>query len=188
MQLGDSSNFPHGAFLTWQNIWHAWGNSQAEVLMLAGKVLHNESFIERGLREAQYFFRYILNENFIRKIAFRKQNNIIEPIEIQRFSQIAYNIRPMVMASLAAYEVTGEKHFAEQAGEIACWFFGKNPADQSVYDPETGRCFDGINSSNDINKNSGAESTIEALLAILAVENNDVANKIVRESYQQRKR
>ena len=36
-----------------------------------------------------------------------------------------------------------------------------------MYDHETGRCFDGINARNSINKNSGAESTIECLLAYL---------------------
>ena len=28
MQAGDSINFPHYAFLSWENIWHAYGNSQ----------------------------------------------------------------------------------------------------------------------------------------------------------------
>jgi len=188
MQIGDSLNFPYGAFLTWQNAWHAWGNSQADVLIHAGKVLNNEFFIEKGLQEVRFFYPYLLNENFVRKITFHKQNNIIEPIEIRKFSQIAYNIRPMVLASLAAYEVTDKKHFAEQAGEIACWFFGRNPANQLIYDPKTGRCFDGINGSDDINKNSGAESTIEALLALLEVEKYDVAKRIVNEFYQSRKR
>ena len=126
-----------------------------------------------------------MNKNFIRKISFREQNNLIEPIEISEFQQIAYNIRPMVMASLAAYKITGDKHFAEQAGEIARWFFGKNPANHLMYDPETGRCFDGINNSDHINKNSGAESTIEALLSLLEVEKYDVAKKIVQEFYKQ---
>ena len=185
MQIGDSSDFPYGVLLTWQNTWHAWGNSQAEVLIRAGKVLNKESFIEKGLQEVQFFYPYILNKNFIRKISFREQNNLIEPIEISEFQQIAYNIRPMVMASLAAYKITGDKHFAEQAGEIARWFFGKNPANHLMYDPETGRCFDGINNSDHINKNSGAESTIEALLSLLEVEKYDVAKKIVQEFSKQ---
>ena len=75
--------------------------------------------------------------------------------------------------------------FAEQAGEIACWFFGNNSEGQVMYNPETGRCFDGITGTNDINKNSGAESTIEALLTLLAVEQYDAANKIVHKYYQQ---
>ena len=185
MQLGDSLTFPYGVFLTWQNFWHAWGNSQADVLIRAGKVLNNESLIESGLQEVRFFYPYIRSKEFVRKITFSKRDDIIESIEIRKFQQIAYNIRPMVMASLAAYEVTGKKYFAEQAGEIACWFFGNNSEGQVMYNPETGRCFDGITGTNDINKNSGAESTIEALLTLLAVEQYDAANKIVHKYYQQ---
>ncbi len=188
MQLGDSLTFPYGVFLTWQNFWHAWGNSQADVLIRAGKVLNKESFIESGLQEVRFFYSYIRSEEFVRKITFSERDDIIESIEIIKFPQIAYNIRPMVMASLAAYEVTGEKHFAEMAGEIALWFFGNNSEGQVMYNPETGRCFDGITGTNDINKNSGAESTIESLLSILAVEQNLISRKILDDYYSQLKK
>jgi hypothetical protein len=36
-----------------------------------------------------------------------------------------------------------------------------------MYDPLTGRCFDGITDSATINRNSGAESTIEALYTLV---------------------
>jgi hypothetical protein len=39
-----------------------------------------------------------------------------------------------------------------------------------MYSKETGRCFDGLSSSTKVNENSGAESTIEALLAIEKIE------------------
>ncbi len=44
-----------------------------------------------------------------------------------------------------------------------------------MYDPHTGRCFDGINSTDKINENSGAESTIEALLTLIRIEQNPTA-------------
>jgi hypothetical protein len=39
-----------------------------------------------------------------------------------------------------------------------------------MYDPKSGRTFDGIGSPEEINLNSGAESTIEALLSLQALE------------------
>jgi hypothetical protein len=75
------------------------------------------------------------------------------------------------------YELTQEERFAELAGELATWFLGNNPANQKMYDPETGRCFDGILSESAINRNSGAESTIEALYSILEVEANPIARR-----------
>jgi hypothetical protein len=33
--------FPYGAFLSWENTWHAYGNLQAYALMQAGNFLNN---------------------------------------------------------------------------------------------------------------------------------------------------
>ena len=51
-----------------------------------------------------------------------------------------------------------------------------------MYFPQTGICYDGINSKDEINKNSGAESTIEALLSLLDINENPRAKNEV-ESY-----
>ena len=50
-----------------------------------------------------------------------------------------------------------------------------------MYNPADGICYDGINSGNEINLNSGAESTIEALLSMQMLEyyritKNDILN------------
>ncbi|MGB5361985.1 MAG: hypothetical protein WBN17_01640, partial [Aureibaculum sp.] len=34
MQKGDANEYPYGAFMSWQNLWHAWGNNQAYALLL----------------------------------------------------------------------------------------------------------------------------------------------------------
>jgi len=67
---------------------------------------------------------------------------------------------------MEAYKITGKKEYLNQAEEITQWFSGKNIAGQQMYDAATGRCFDGIVSETKVNKNSGAESTIEALLSL----------------------
>src|SRR6185503_9320952 len=36
MQQGDAVNFPYGAFLSWENTWHAYGSDQAYALLKAG--------------------------------------------------------------------------------------------------------------------------------------------------------
>ena len=46
------------------------------------------------------------------------------------------------------------------------WFSGQNAVNVVMYDSTTGRTFDGIG-ENGVNRNSGAESTIEALLTFL---------------------
>jgi hypothetical protein len=77
--------------------------------------------------------------------------------------------------------ITGEKKYLEIAQKIASWFFGGNDATKSMYDVNTGRCYDAINSAENINMNSGAESTIEALLAISALESAGMEIKDIYE-------
>ncbi|PVF12225.1 sugar phosphotransferase, partial [Yersinia pestis] len=36
MQVKDTSSPVNGAFLSWQNLWHGYGNSQAYALLVAG--------------------------------------------------------------------------------------------------------------------------------------------------------
>ena len=90
----------------------------------------------------------------------------------------------MVWASLELYNQTGEKRFAEQAGKLAAWFTGENVTHQAIYDQETGRCYDGINSADKINLNSGAESTIEALFTLIEIERNSIARDYLKSSFR----
>lgn len=50
------------------------------------------------------------------------------------------------------------------------WLFGNNPAGAPVYDVKNGRGYDGIGFEKQINLNSVAESTIEALSTLLEIE------------------
>jgi hypothetical protein len=76
----------------------------------------------------------------------------------------------MIWATLAAYDISKDPKYAKQAADITGWYLNRNPAGAVMYDASTGRCFDGIGSSSDVNKNSGAESTIEALWAFQKIE------------------
>ena len=52
------------------------------------------------------------------------------------------------------------------------WFLGKNPLNQTIYNPRTGGCHDGLELNN-VNLNQGAESTISYLMARMAFENHN---------------
>ncbi|NUM77441.1 hypothetical protein HUU40_24030, partial [candidate division KSB1 bacterium] len=110
--------------------------------------------------------------------------NQIHTTKTERYSQIAYALRPMIVGALRLAESTNDPRFAELAADLAQWFFGKNAAQAQMYDPQTGRGFDGILSEKEINRNAGAESTIEALYAILEVEANSVARQRLYEKIE----
>ena len=175
-QKGDCNNFPYGAYLSWNNLWHAYGNMQAYAMLRAGKLLGRDDFIESALNEINYFYTYLLNAGYLHHIYIKETEGKIYETEKRMYPQIAYGIRPMVYACLEAYNVTEKKKYVDMAQQLASWLAGNNPAAQQMYDPETGRCFDGIGSEKEVNKNSGAESTIEALLILQAIKNQPVAD------------
>jgi hypothetical protein len=176
MQIGDEISYPFGAFLSWKNVWHGWGNSQTQALARTAKLLNDQTIKNAAVKEASYFYPFWMKSGFPREMQFVKEDTFAIK-NLTRFSQIAYAIRPAVVGSLRLYEVTGQARFAELAGELSTWFFGNNPASKVMYDPETGRGFDGILSETELNLNSGAESTIEALYSILEVEANPIARR-----------
>jgi hypothetical protein len=181
VQYGDGHTFPYFAFLSWKNIWHAWGNMQAYALLYAGRILQEEQFIHAGLKEVKHFYPFCVDQQFISDFRLIRDNDSLRATDFHRFPQISYGIRPMVFASMEAFNITGDEAYARLAGELASWYFGNNPANQVMYDQHSGRTFDGINSASRTNYNSGAESTIETLLSIQAMESNPVAKKIIRE-------
>ncbi len=171
-QRGDGQTFPFGAHLSWRNVWHAWGNSQTQALARAGRSFNRQDWIESAKREADNFYIYLLSQNYLNHIELRESCQY----QIKIFPQISYGIRPMVSGLLELYKTTNDEKYAQSAGLAASWLRGNNPAGKAMYDPATGRCYDGIQSPDEINRNSGAESTIEALMTLLEISQNPLAS------------
>lgn len=170
MQIGDQNHFPHYAFMSWKNIWHGYGNIQSYALLRVYEITKDKSYLNSALNEIDHFYSWLIKENYMNSFEISIQEGEITSSKVKKYSQIAYDIRPMIWASLKAYEITEMDKYANKAAKIASWFFGNNIAKAKMYSSDNGRCFDGINSKNSINKNSGAESTIEALLSLIEIE------------------
>jgi len=188
MQQGDEQHLPYGAFLSWQNTWHAWGNSQSDALIDAGRVLNNKDFISAGTREIKDFYRWLENNNYYSGFTLAKDGNGNSVFkDTTKFPQIAYGIRPIIFSSINAYEVLMDTLYLNIAMKGISWFFKGNPCNALMYDPQTGRGFDGINSYDEVNRNSGAESTIESLLSFARLESNSKAKKQLFDLYKSMK-
>ena len=169
MQQGDADHFPYGCFLSWENQWHAYGNEQAYALLKAGTFLNEEKYIGQALLEINEFYPWLIDNGYKSAITFNNSGDTITMLTDNQFDQIAYGITPMVLAAAEAYNITADEKYADIAGRIAAWYLGANEAGTVMYSKETGRCFDGLSSTSSVNTNSGAESTIEALLCLQAV-------------------
>jgi hypothetical protein len=171
MQFGGPNQVPYGAILSFDTGWHAYGSDQSYALLRVGKALNRADWIAAAKREIDNFYPYLLKEGFLESFDVSQQGTALTFGKKSRFSQIAYGVRPMVWAALELYDQTKDAQYVTLAGQLAGWFLGNNPAKAIMYDKTTGLGFDGITSDTQINKNSGAESTIEALLAFQRLEN-----------------
>lgn len=146
---------------SWQNIWHSWGMLQVEALARAGKTLGRNDWIEQAVREGSGFQRWLIAEGMWNEFELGESDTL----SAKKYSVIAYGVGSLVACQLSLFEVTGDTLFATGAALAAKWFEGDNSADAEMYDPATGRGYDGIIGPGERNLNAGAESTVEALLA-----------------------
>jgi hypothetical protein len=171
MQDGDAATFPYGLHRSWETMWHMWGNGQTQVLACAGALLGDSAMIRSAEREAQGFYSRLLIEGYMKEL------DIAHPENNVNREQIAYGIRPIAVGLLRLYDATKNETYLKMAGLAASWLFGNNIAHQQMYDTQSGICFDGIMDSLSFNKNSGAESTIEALHTLIEIDRYPIAKK-----------
>lgn len=160
----DAGAAPWGARADPGQRWHAWGARGVQALAEAARVLRQPRFADAARTEADGLWVRALLAGEL-------------PVEVGgdggvgRFPQVAYGVSPFVEGAIALSAATGDRRYATLAGLTGAWFMGANPAGVPMYDPATGRTFDGIDGPSPvhINHNAGAESTIEALLALGSV-------------------
>ena len=164
MPLGDVRDWPYGALLPWarsRSLWHAWGDQMAGSLAEAGRALGREDWVRVAVGETGRFTPHLLAQG-------GPENGWL-PAPTDRV-QIAYGADATLQNLLRTAAAARRAAFADLAGIAGAWYFGNNPAGVAMYDPATGRTFDGINPDRTVNRNSGAESTIHGLLSMLALD------------------
>ncbi len=85
------------------------------------------------------------------------------------FDQQPIEAASMVQAASQAFFITADDDYARTALNCFNWFFGGNRLGASLYEKETGACFDGL-TPKEANLNQGAESLVEFLLARFCIE------------------
>jgi hypothetical protein len=174
-QVGTFAEYPYGAQpsnISSTALWHAWGSHQVQALAKAGRLLQRQDWISAARFTADSFFTYLLTNDFVNELA----------VSTKKGGQIAYGASMITNGFYELYRATGDEQYAKYAGLSASWFFGNNIANFAMYNPETGYGYDGINGANAqmVNRNAGAESTIEALMALQPVLKDKVAAKYLQ--------
>jgi len=160
----DASTWPFGAILPWagsRSVWHGWGDQMAGALATAGSVLGEQRFVSTAVSEVASFTPHLLAQGGA------DQGWLPAPAER---AQIAYGADATLQNLLRTADASGLDAFNKLAAIGAAWYFGNNRSGVQMYDPATGRTFDGLEADGRVNRNSGAESTIHGLLSMLALD------------------
>ena len=166
-----ATSWPFGAVRPWalsRSLWHGWGAQMPAALARAGVAAP-------AVRDSFTFDPWLLTSG--------GPDNGRLPSRIDR-SQIAYGADSRLQSLLATAVARPATRTAatDLAGIVGSWYLGANPAGVRMYDPATGRTFDGINYDGTVNRNSGAESTIHGLLSMLALDGHPAVARRVTES------
>jgi multiple sugar transport system substrate-binding protein len=168
---GTATNAPWGAHVDGPTApWHAWGSRAVEALATAQNTLGRSEYGASARKEADGLWGRFL-------LAGQIPTEVSSDGTATWYPQIAYGIGSIVDGYLALAETSNDPRYAVFAGLTAGWFLGANPERLSMYDERSGRTFDGIDGPNPLklNRNAGAESTVEALLALQRVNSNPIA-------------
>ncbi|MEA4883705.1 MAG: hypothetical protein VB144_08625 [Clostridia bacterium] len=165
-QAGSPDEPPFGAHLPWGgsiSYWHGWGSNQMRALAMAGQVFGNRAWIESAEREANWLVTHM--QASLGVFAH------LGPTPLE-YVQLAYGCQAITTGLLELYRATGKNVYAVLAGVSASWLNGNNVANYPMYDPSTGRGWDGIDPPGaergiGVSFNSGAESTIEAATTLI---------------------
>lgn len=154
-----------------------YGNSVIpEALLCAYLATHDSEYKRVAIESFDFLLTKLFSKNQLRLISnqgwhLKEQYKISAPGGEQPIDA-AYT----VMALERFYNVTRNEEYKQKAQLSFSWFLGNNHLSQTVYNPVTGGCYDGLEAYN-VNLNQGAESTISYLLARLAYQRmNAVSN------------
>ena len=163
MSAGTSRTWPFRALLPWGesiSLWHAWGAQMPSALAAASSVLRKPHLLEPAIGDTAGFTPLLMTAG--------GPDNGWLPAPIDR-TQIAYGVDARLQGLLAVASAGDRPGLRQVAAFVAAWYFGANRAGEPMYDPTTGRTYDGISGDGVVNRNSGAESTIHGLLSMLAL-------------------
>ena len=127
---------------------HLWAHIQEAVLADAAEALHDPDLLAAAVLSADAVLLPVVADGF------------------DRPSTSPYDVACVVTGLDRVASATGQGRFSAGAADARAWFSGRNPAGVAVYDRDAGRVSDGLDGTV-LNTNAGAESNVEAGLALL---------------------
>jgi len=165
MSSGSMRQWPFGAIMPWtksQTLWHAWGGLAPAAVATASTALDRPDLLPSAVADAAGFTPQLL--------AAGGPDNAWSPTPGE--AQIAYGVDSRLQSLVATATAAKAPGLLDVAAVTAAWYFGANRSNEPAYHPADGTAVDGIERDGRVNANSGAESTIHALLSMLTLDAN----------------
>ncbi len=153
--------------------WHwfeehlAYNNAVlSESLLIAGNVLKNDEVTRLGTSSLQFLINETFSTNMYIPIGHSEWYTRNQKRSF--FDQQPEDPCSMILALTTAYTLSGSEMYKNLAMKCFSWFIGNNSLHKSLYDFQSGGCYDGLHPDR-VNLNQGAESLISYLLSRLAI-------------------
>jgi len=139
-----------------------------QAMIQTGIATRTQSYVDAGLRSLRWLgaqqtsptgnFRPVGSESF----------GDIGRKRPRPFDQQPLEATATISACLAAWRADGNASWRTSALKAFSWFFGANDLGESLVDPETGSCRDGLHADRP-NENRGGESVVSYLLGLAEI-------------------
>lgn len=162
--------YDHESESNWQ--WFesslTYGNSLLpEAMLHAWQVTHDIHYREIALNSLNFLVSKTFNDDGIAVVSNRGW--MLKGQKSNPFGEQPIDVAYTVLALSAFYEEFKTDAHREKMIIAFNWFLGQNHLRQTIYNPATGGCYDGLEENN-VNINQGAESTVSYLMARLTME------------------
>jgi hypothetical protein len=139
-----------------------------EAMLYAWLITRERVYKDIALSSLNFLLSKTFNENGIEVISNRgwlKKGQVAS-----HFGEQPIDVAYTIMTLSRFYEAFADEEYLIKMEIAFNWFLGSNRLHQTIYNPCTGGCYDGLEETH-VNLNQGAESTISYLMARLTVEN-----------------
>ena len=164
------NQFKHNATDDWPWLENALNYANGKLphaLLLSGRRLQRNDMVDMALRSLKWLLTIQTEDHHFAPIGsngwYKKDHRRA------RFDQQPIEANAMIEACVAAFNITREKFWFDNAVMCFNWFLGLNDLNLPLYDPKTGGCRDGL-MADGINQNEGAESTLAWLLSLMTLQ------------------
>lgn len=137
-----------------------------EALLLCYTITNDEVYKDIAKEAFDFLLSQTFDDNAIRIIS--NQSWLQKGGKRAQYGEQPIDVAYTILALRKFHDIFKEEEYLNKMEMAFNWFLGNNHLQQSVYNPCTGGCFDGLEQHN-VNLNQGAESTVSYLMARLTI-------------------